>query len=323
MTIETNYKSLKLCKHGLPTWDAMLPVALSVASKQSSAISRKEFSEAIVNSLQLPDNLRQLKSEKYPDVNIIDSRTTFPISELTISGLIERPKRGFYVITPLGKQLLEQYGGSLTSEIIHKLPQFIQHQDELKQKGNLEKTEDNQLTDNSDSVEPIQTVDPIVKDYNDTVSIDLLDRIRRGTPYFFEKLVVELLSAMGYKGTNGQAFVTQKSNDSGIDGIINQDALGTRTVYIQAKRYQVGNNVGRNEMQAFFGALSGFGSDRGVFITTSNFSNGAIEYAKNQHIVLINGVRLSDLMLQYQVGVNVKKQYTTFDIDEDFFIEDD
>lgn len=119
MTVETNYKSLKLCKHGLPTWNAMLPVALSVASKQSSAISRKEFSEAIVNSLQLPDNLRQLKSEKYPDVNIIDSRTIFPISELTIGGLIERLKRGFYVITPLGKQLLEQYGGSLTSEIIY------------------------------------------------------------------------------------------------------------------------------------------------------------------------------------------------------------
>ncbi|WP_208422585.1 restriction endonuclease [Latilactobacillus fragifolii] len=323
MTVTTNYKNLKLCKHGLPTWDAMLPVALYIASKQSSGISRKEFSAAIVNSLQLPDNLRQLKSEKYPDVNIIDSRTTFPISELTIGGLMERPKRGFYLITPLGKQLLEQYGDGLTSEIIHKLPQFIQHQDELKQKGNLEKTEANQSVDNLDLIEPLQTVNSIVKKYNDSVSIELLERIRKGSPYFFEKLVVELLSNMGYKGINGQAFVTQKSNDSGIDGIINQDALGTSTVYIQAKRYQVGNNVGRNEMQAFFGALSGYGSDRGVFITTSDFSNGAIEYARNQHIVLINGLQLSDLMLQYQVGVNIKKQYTTFDIDEDFFIEDD
>lgn len=255
--------------------------------------------------------------------SIILGRIGWTLSELAVGGLLDRPKRGVYQITDLGKQLLAEQGSALTSEMIHQQPQYIQHQTELSQKGNNNFSQlIDTASDDTDS-NPLLLVGPAVKKHNDSVSIELLDRIRKGTPYFFEKLVVELLSNMGYKGENGQAMVTQKSNDKGIDGIINQDALGTSTVYLQAKKYQATNKVGRKEMHSFVGALSDFGSDRGVFITTSNFSNGAIEYAKNQHIVLINGVQLSDLMLQYQVGVNVKRQYTTFDIDEDFFIEDD
>lgn len=321
MAITTNYKELKLCKHGLPTWDAMLPVVLLVASEHAEPIKRSTIKDAVIKKMELPKSLQQLKSDR--GESIIYSRIGWPISELAVSGLLERPKRGLYQITKLGKQLLFEKGNKLTSEFIRQQPQYIQHQKELVQKGNNEIVESVNIANDDADSNPLQLVDSVVKKYNDSVSIELLERIRKGSPYFFEKLVVELLSNMGYKGENGHAMVTQKSNDKGIDGIINQDALGTSTVYLQAKKYQVGNNVQRNEMQAFFGALSGYGSDRGVFITTSDFSDGAVEYAKNQHIVLINGLQLSDLMLQYQVGVNVKKQYTTFDIDEDFFIEDD
>lgn len=321
MVITTNYKKLKLCKHGLPTWDAMLPIVLLVASEHAEPIKRSMIKDEVIKKMGLPKSLQQLKSDR--DESIIYSRIGWPISELAVGGLLDRPKRGVYQITDLGKQLLAEQGSALTSEMIHQQPQYIQHQNELAQKGNDDFSQSiDTASDDTDS-NPLLLVGPAVKKHNDSVSIELLDRIRKGTPYFFEKLVVELLSNMGYKGENGQAMVTQKSNDKGIDGIINQDALGTSTVYLQAKKYQATNKVGRKEMHSFVGALSDFGSDRGVFITTSDFTGGAIEYAKNQHIVLINGVRLSDLMLQYQVGVNVKKQYTTFDIDEDFFIEDD
>lgn len=321
MTITTNYQKLKLCKHGLPTWDAMIPIVLLIAKEQQGWVKRGDLKRLVIEKMALPLSLQQLSSDN--DDSIIFSRIGWPISELTIGGLMERPKRGFYQITSLGQQLLEQYGDNLTSEVIHKQPQYIQHTNELKQKGNSEVIPSDQLVETDDTFEPLQVADAIIKKYNDAVSIELLDRIRNGTPYFFEKLVVELLSAMGYKGKNGQAIITQKSNDQGIDGIINQDALGTSTVYIQAKRYQIGNNVGRNNLQSFYGALSGYGSDRGVFITTSDFTQGAIEYAKNQHLVLINGLQLGNLMLQYQIGVNVKRQYSAFDIDEDFFIEDE
>ncbi|WP_413476161.1 restriction endonuclease, partial [Latilactobacillus fuchuensis] len=321
MNITTNYQKLKLCKHGLPTWDAMLPVVLLVAHEQNGLIKRNDLKQAVIEKLELPERLQNIKSDN--DERIIYSRIGWPISELNIGGLLDRPKRGVYQITTLGQEMLDEYGDQLTSEIIHKLPQYVQHQTELKQKGNPENSLVLTSNEEPDTIEPLQIVDSVIKKYNDSVSIELLERIRNGTPYFFEKLVVELLSSMGYRGENGQAIVTQKSSDSGIDGIINQDALGTSTVYIQAKKYQIGNNIGRKEIQAFYGALSGFGSDRGVFITTSDFAQTAVDYAKGQHIVLINGLQLSDLMLQYQVGVNVKKQYIVFDIDEDFFIEDD
>lgn len=141
-------------------------------------------------------------------------------------------------------------------------------------------------------------------------------------PAFFEQLVAKLLSAMGYKGPSGTAEVTSLTNDGGIDGVINQDPLGTQTVYVQAKRFAKQNIVQRPAIQAFFGALSQIHADRGVFITTSSFSQGAIETAKSFSIVLIDGIRLTDLMLQYRVGVQEKRTFTLFEVDEDFFIHD-
>ncbi|MCZ2493391.1 restriction endonuclease [Dellaglioa carnosa] len=322
MNITIDYRKLKLCKHGLPTWDALLPITLAVVNNQSSPINRKILSNEVVANLSLPDNLRYLKSKKNPVENIIDARMTWPISELALAGLLERPKRGTYQITPLGKQLLKKFGNQITAKMVHEQPKYLRHQEELAKKNNVNSPINVISNDIEDDVDSFQTINSLINQYNNKISLDLLDRIQDGTPYFFEKLVVNLLTTMGYKGSNGEAIVTQKSNDSGIDGIINQDALGTSTVYLQAKRYQIGNKVGRNELQAFVGALSGVGSDRGVFITTSDFSANAIEYGKNQHIVLINGLQLSDLMLQYKVGVNIKNKYITFDIDEDFFIDD-
>ncbi len=126
---------------------------------------------------------------------------------------------------------------------------------------------------------------------------------------------------MGYKGTNGQSVVTQKSNDGGIDGIINQDPLGLRTVYVQVKRYSEKNVVGSPEINSFFGALRRKQADRGVFITTSSFTNDARDAAKQLNIALVDGEMLTNLMIQYKVGVQVSQTYELYDIDDDFFEE--
>lgn len=165
-------------------------------------------------------------------------------------------------------------------------------------------------------------IESVISNQNNEVAIELLDKVRQVDPTFFEELVVKLLVSMGYSGKNGEAKVTNRTNDGGIDGIINQDPLGTSTVYIQAKRYMEGDNVGRPDIQAFYGALAGVNADRGVFITTSSFSKGAQEFAKNQGIVPIDGIKLTELMLHYRVGVEIAKEYKLFRIDNDYFEND-
>ena len=133
--------------------------------------------------------------------------------------------------------------------------------------------------------------------------------------------MVDLLVAMGYGGTGGVAAATQLVNDGGIDGIIDQDVLGLNKVYVQAKRYAAGNSVGRPELQGFVGALIGK-ADRGVFITTSSFSNGALEYADRNtptRLILIDGDRLTDLMIRFGVGVQIKETFNVVEVDEYFF----
>ncbi|HQV58972.1 MAG TPA: restriction endonuclease, partial [Ilumatobacteraceae bacterium] len=139
-------------------------------------------------------------------------------------------------------------------------------------------------------------------------------------PAFFESAVVKLLLAMGYGGAGGRGVTTSASNDGGIDGIIDQDVLGLSKVYVQAKRYAPSNSVQRPELQGFVGALSGK-AERGVFISTSRFSQGAVDYVNSipTRIILIDGQRLTQLMIDYGVGVQVQEIYKVVKIDEDFF----
>ncbi|QEU47954.1 hypothetical protein FMM01_11910 [Schleiferilactobacillus harbinensis] len=183
-------------------------------------------------------------------------------------------------------------------------------------------TEIMDVGETDESVEKIDTPRKITKeatDFNNQIATELHKRILESDPAFFESLVTKLLEAMNYKGPNGTVEITPLTNDKGIDGIINQDPLGTRTVYVQAKRYATENVVQRPAIQAFYGALSQIHADRGVFITTSSFSKGAVEAATSFSIVLIDGIQLTDLMLQYHVGVQVKQTLQLFEVDEDFF----
>ena len=155
---------------------------------------------------------------------------------------------------------------------------------------------------------------------------EILERLGELSPVFFERLVVDLIVAMGYGGSrNSVAERIGKSGDEGIDGIVNEDPLGLDVVYLQAKRYATDNTIGRERIQQFAGALVGQGASKGVFVTTSSFSKGAIEYANRvpQKIILIDGEELTRLMVQYGVGVRVERKVEIKRIDLDYFDESD
>ncbi|WP_243730622.1 restriction endonuclease [Nesterenkonia salmonea] len=170
---------------------------------------------------------------------------------------------------------------------------------------------------------PTEQVEVGIEELNSEVAEDLLQRLQSSDPEFFEGSVVDLLLAMGYGGTEQRGRRIGGSGDGGVDGVIDQDALGLEQVYVQAKRYATGNSVGREAVQAFIGALHGRGAQRGVFITTSDFTKHAKEYAGSvpTRVVLIGGAQLVRLMLRYKVGVQVKETYLVYSVDEDYFAE--
>ncbi len=173
----------------------------------------------------------------------------------------------------------------------------------------------------SAQTDPVEVIEEAVQALNSEAETELRRRLQASSPEFFEKAVVELLWAMGYGGTHGQKRHVGKTGDGGIDGVIGQDALGLQKVYIQAKRYGDGNNAQAGEVRDFYGALRARGAEKGVFITTSKFSAGARDTAArfSGDIVLIDGIRLTALMLDYSVAVQEAHTFSLYEVDEDFF----
>ena len=311
-----DYRTLKHSDNGMPTWDAFLGPVLQVASTKREWIG-KELDQAVLDEVDLPEELANLRyASKYHDL-IAYNRVGWALSELKLSGLLNSPKRSIYRISETGKEALAKYGLNITRDFVHSQPAYIEHQNKLKNKKEI----DNDITED----QTFELTEKQIKDWFDKQSSDLSEqliaKLRSTDPYQFEHMMVRLLNEMGYKGTNGQSVVTQKSNDGGIDGIINQDPLGLRTVYVQVKRYSEKNIVGSPEINSFFGALRRKQADRGVFITTSSFTNDARDAAKQLNIALVDGEMLTNLMIQYKVGVQVQKSYELYDIDDDFFEE--
>lgn len=319
-----------MSKYGLPAWDGLIAPAIEIGL-QKEDWHIKELKTAVADALNLPDKLRNLTYEKFPDTSIIVDRVGWALSEGANSGVFIRPRRGIYRVTELGKHLFEQYGYQLDGKIIHSQPQYVAHQKEVKERKEAKKTNTlnnpefkaEELHENNGSTFIAKEIEKQIDNYNGTVADNLLNRIREAEPQFFERLVVDLLVKMGYQGVNGNAIVTSQSHDGGIDGVINQDPLGTSTVYLQAKRYQANNRVQRPGIEQFYGALNRLHADRGVFITTSSFSKQAVQTAKSFSIVLIDGLKLTNLMLQYRVGVEAKYHFDLFTVDEDYFDSDE
>ena len=252
---------------------------------------------------RLPKELLEQKT-KSGDV-LISNRIAWGKSYLKKGGYIEFPKRGMV-------NILEKGLGSLSKKLelkdIESGDNFLDFYTEEKSKENLTNNEIKNST-------PQDLIDSGFSQIEGSVKFELLEKLKNIDPYYFEKVILILLKKMGY----GDFIETPKSGDGGIDGIINEDKLGLDKIYIQAKRYG-DNKVREKDIRNFIGAMSG-DTSKGIFVTTSNFHEGAIKKAYDAHhmIILINGKKLADLLHEFNVGVQIKTTYEIKELDLDFF----
>lgn len=294
----------------------MLPLLKYLADRKEHSL--REVIDSLAASFELCEVEKRelLPSGKQA---IFGNRVSWARIYLKKSGLLESTKRGFFQITTRGSEVLKRDPYSIDTKYLNQFPEFIA----FKNKTSLEVTPG--IIDNRIEVKqktPQEYLEDAYLEIKRGVADEIITRIKACSPSFFEKLVVELLVKMGYGGSIKDAGTVTRSKDGGIDGIIKEDKLGLDVIYIQAKRWE--GTVGRPEIQKFVGALHGFQSKKGVFITTSNFSNDAMDYVSRieNKIVLINGDRLAQLMLEYGVGVSTVEVYEIKKIDEDFFIDE-
>lgn len=297
----------------VPIWPHFVKHVLLVLL-DGETLHRREIMSRAVNSAQLSDSAR---AETLNSGGLrAEQRLGWALSHLSKAGWIERPMRANYRITEAGKQWFAQHPEGVNSfSEAHQT--FAQYWPEAQKKDVIDAPPE-VVSGTVDPIEQIESgINLIVSDVGD----QLLERLRESHPDFFEEAVVKLLLAMGYGGAEQRGRRIGGSGDGGVDGVIDQDALGLDQVYVQAKRYADGNTVGRETVQAFVGALHGMAASKGIFITTSTFTHHAKDYAAriSTRPILIDGKRLVSLMIKYRVGVQVKQSYDVVDIDEDFF----
>ncbi len=258
---------------------------------------------------------------------VISNRTHWAKSYLSHAGLVERTKHAHFKITQLGKSVLASPPPKINIQFLSQFPEFLAFH-----AGPNNSTEEVSpasialdVTTTSPEGTPDEVLKSTVKQLADELRAELLDRLMTAAPSFFESAVVSLLLAMGYGGAREDAGKTiGKSGDGGLDGVIDEDALGLDRVYIQAKRYKAENKIGSPDVQAFYGAVAAAKANKGVFVTTSGFSPAARQFAEKVPVklVLIDGEHLTRLMFLYNVGVRIHETVYVKKLDEDFFTED-
>lgn len=298
----------------VPIWPFFVVHVLSVLSS-GDTLSRRDVVSRAADSAGISDTART--ETLGSGGRRADGRIGWALSHVSRAGWVERPSRANYRITLVGRQWLENHPEGIRdfSAANAAFAQFWAKP--APGKPAVPVLDDALVVD----VDPIEQIESGINRIHSDVGDTLLTRLRESHPDFFEQAVVDLLLKMGYGGAEQRGKRIGGSNDGGVDGVIDQDALGLDRIYVQAKRYADGNTVGREAIQAFVGALHGVGASRGVFITTSAFTSGARDYVKAvpSRVILIDGVRLVGLMIKYRVGVQVKQSYDIVELDEDFF----
>lgn len=295
----------------------MLPVLLA-ASKGEVRISH--VIEELAEQLKLTPEER---SELLPSgkQTIFSNRAHWAKSYLSKAHLIDITRRGHFKLAPRGQTLLESTPSSIDNKMLMQFEEFRQFRERSNQVDS-----GSGLIITPPSEEEKQTPDEVMRlahqQIDTALGQDLLDRIREAPPEFFERLIVNLLLSMGYGGSKEAAGRTLgRSGDDGVDGVIDQDPLGLDRVYIQAKRYGVGNTIGSGAIRDFFGSLDRHKAAKGLFVTTSAFSPSAKETADflSKRIVLIDGSQLAKLMIRHNVGCRVEDTLYIKKLDEEFF----
>lgn len=296
----------------VPKYNEMYKEVLKVLNTYEE-VKLIDLVEEVSNLLNLSEEDRNeiLDNDKQP---VIYYRLGWTKTYLAKAGLLETVRRGVFKITPEGEKVLRS-GVDITNEYLMKYEafvEFIRPNKNIKEEAGVEKNDT-----------PIENIGKSIKMISSRLSDELLEMIVSKKPIFFERLVLDLISKMGYAFDDESAIATKYSGDEGIDGIIKEDKFGFSNIYIQAKKWS--GTVGRPEIQKFLGAVAGQGGTKGLFITTASFTKDAIEFAKKQlqvKLILVDGKTLTNLMMEYNLGVSVENTYEIKRMDMDYFDED-
>lgn len=313
----------------VPSTEEFTPIVLEILSG-GEAHRRSDICEEAGDRANVSAEARLIRHSSGPLLYL--NRASWACSHLYKAGLIERVSRGVYRITDEGREVAARKLTSYSTTEMMEWDTYREYQEELKQRRIAQGEEDSPVaseeaptSEHDNEADAEAQIDLQAHRYNAAIETELRHRLQQASPAFFERAVIELLWAMGYGGTHGEREHLGRSHDGGIDGIIRQDPLGLSNVYIQAKRYADTNRVGDVEIRNFIGSLAALGASHGVFITTSTFLPRATATAENYphgKVVLIDGIRLTRLMLEYGVAVQPRKQVTLYEVDEDFFEAD-
>lgn len=306
----------------IPDYQTLMLPVLRLAAEGETRVA--DVADRIANDLGLTAEEREqmLPSGRQ---RLLHNRVHWAKFYMSKAGLIASPARGRFVATEKGRALLATTPDKIDVALLMREPRFR----EFYRNEQSSSDADDQL------IEPVRTapasttpeeqIDAAYASLTGALRDELLERILENSPAFFEQLIVDLLVAMGYGGSHKNAAAQLgRSGDGGVDGIINEDRLGLDRIYVQAKRYAPANQVGRPDVNGFVGSLVGLGASKGVFVTTSTFSQPARDYVKHlaQRIILIDGRELADLMIEHQVGVRGYRTVEFKRLDEDFFNEE-
>jgi len=287
----------------------MLPLLELAEDGQEHSLSEAIGTFALRFGLSEEDRRELLPSGRQAR---LDNRVGWAVTHLRKAGLLERCGRGRFIITERGRAVLSSKPPVVNMRFLSQYPEFVAFRWRTEEAPVVEPATDEQT--------PEETLEAIYQKLRNSLAEDLLERLKNASAKFFESAVVDLLVGMGYGGSRKDAGqVIGQSGDGGIDGIIKEDRLGLDVVYVQAKKWET--TVGRPIVQAFAGALMGKKANKGVLLTTSQFSHEARSYADSigQKLVLIDGEQLSQLMIDYDIGVTAQQAYTVKRVDLDYF----
>ncbi|MCX7898096.1 MAG: restriction endonuclease [Rhodocyclaceae bacterium] len=292
----------------------MLPLLQFTADEREH--SRSEAVDALAKTFALSEEERALPLSSGRET-VFANRVGWAITYLKKAGLLTSMQRGFFRISPRGKEVLAEKPSALSIKDLMRFPEFREFRA-------VAANADDEIRHDQErqAYSPEEMLDSAARAMRARLAEELLERIKECSPQFFERLVIDLLVKMGYGGSPREAAQhLGRSGDGGIDGLIKEDPLGFDVVYLQAKRWQ--NVVGRPEVQRFVGALQGLRARKGVFLTTSWFTPEAIDYVKyiDPKVVLIDGRTLAELMIDHDVGVTVAEVFAVKRIDSDYFEE--
>lgn len=304
----------------IPDYQTLMLPLLKFVSDESEH-SLREATEVLSKHFNLTQEEKEtlLASGRKP---IFYDRVGWAKTYLGQAKLLESQRRGFFKITERGINFLKQNPDKLNDKVLQQFTEFKEFVSRKNKKSEKSVVEITLSIDNEKT--PEESLEVAYQTIRNSLASEIIERVKSCSPYFFERLVVELLVKMGYGGTlqEASALVTRKGSDEGIDGIIKEDRLGLDVIYIQAKRWE--GVVGRPEIQKFAGALLGQQAKKGVFITTSSFTKDAKDFADKieSKIILIDGEQLAEFMIDYNVGVSNATSYEIKRIDSDYFSED-